>query len=95
VFCGQVQFFFWQPTAGLTNRPGVRDSNPGAPLDIHAKKADNTKQSIVFHALWVLYLLSAINIALNIAILVVSEIVCDNERLLFGADQFCRSVTSL
>jgi len=30
--CGGVQIFFFWPGAGLTNRPPVRDSNPGAPL---------------------------------------------------------------
>src|ERR1700679_560232 len=35
---GQVMdgsiLFFLRPTAGLTNHPPVRDSNPGAPLSI-------------------------------------------------------------
>jgi hypothetical protein len=51
-------------------------------LQIHAKEADNRKRNIVFHALWVLYLLSAIVIALDIARFVVLGIVSDNDRLL-------------
>jgi len=54
-------------------------------LQIHAsrKEADSRKQNLVFHALWVLYGLSAIDIALNTVGLVVGRIVNDNERLLF------------
>jgi len=48
-------------------------------LQIYAKKADNRKQNIVFHALWVLYLLSAVDIALDIAEFVVDVFVSDND----------------
>ena len=56
-------------------------------LQIHAsrKEAADTsrKQNFIFHALWVLYLLSAIVIALDIVGFVILEFVSDNERLLF------------
>jgi len=56
-------------------------------LQIHAsrKEAADTsrKQIFIFHALWVLYLLSAIVIALDIVGFVILEFVSDNERLLF------------
>jgi hypothetical protein len=47
-------------------------------LQIHAKEADSRKQNIVFHALWVLYMLSAAAIALDITSFAVLEFVSDN-----------------
>ena len=41
-----VQIFFWWPSAGLTNHPTVRDSNPATPLP-----APNT-----FHIVSILYI---------------------------------------
>jgi hypothetical protein len=49
-------------------------------LQIHAKEADSRKRNIVFHALWVLYLLSAALIAIDIADFIF-PFVSDNERL--------------
>jgi hypothetical protein len=46
-------------------------------------EADGRKQNIIFHALWVLYVLSAIVIASDSAIFVFIVFVSDNERLLF------------
>jgi hypothetical protein len=53
-------------------------------LQIHAtRKEANRKINIVFHALWVLYLLSAATISLEIAIFAVEAFVSDNGRLFF------------
>src|SRR5882757_3857834 len=50
-------------------------------LQIHAKEADSRKQNIVFHALWVLYLLSAALMAIDTATFVAGLIVSENEHL--------------
>jgi hypothetical protein len=51
-------------------------------LQIHANEADSRKRNIVFHALWVLYGLSAAAIALDTMDCVFNALVSDNERLL-------------
>ena len=52
-------------------------------LQIHAsrKETDSRKQNVVFHALWVLYLLSAIILALDIVKFVVNWFVSDYASL--------------
>jgi hypothetical protein len=52
-------------------------------LQIYAKEADSRTGNIVFHALWVLFVLSAATIAIDTAAFVFNVIVSDNERLLF------------
>jgi len=65
--------------------PGLYSGIFALHLQIHTsrKEADSRKQNIVFHALCILYLLSAAIIALDIASFVADVIVSDNERLLF------------
>jgi len=63
--------------------PGLYSGIFAFHLQIYVKEADSRKKNIVFHALWVLYLLSAAEIAVDIASFVVFEIVSDNECLLF------------
>jgi hypothetical protein len=54
-------------------------------LQIHAyrKEADSRKQNLIFHALWVLYVLTAVTIANDTAAFVVNLFVSDNEHLSF------------
>ena len=65
--------------------PGLYSGIFALHLQIYAskKEPDSRKKNIVFHALLVLYLLSAALIAVEIAIFVVEVIVSDHERLLF------------
>ena len=65
--------------------PGLYSGIFALHFQIHASReeADSRKQTIVFHALWVLYVLSAALIAVDMANFVAYELVSDNEHLLF------------
>jgi hypothetical protein len=63
--------------------PGLYSGIFALHLQIHAKEADSRKKNIVFHALWVLYVLSAALMAMDTAIFVFGLIVSDNEHLIF------------
>jgi hypothetical protein len=64
--------------------PGLYSGIFALHLQIHAsrKEPDSRKQYIIFHALWVLYGLSAATIALDTTGFVIIVLVSDNERLL-------------